>query len=194
VIEFRSGGDAAAGARLRTVQRGDSLIGVLALAFFLVETLAALLAVAAQGVGDDGVGFDDWADFIDFDRFALQYLVVLEETAQHEQAVRRHFVSFTVGAELRVFSRNGNDLVILLAAVDHRHQADGTSVNDRQRNDRFLAQHENVEWIVIFRECLRNESIIRRIISGRVQHAVEANQAASFVKFAFSRSSRRESR
>jgi len=42
--------------------------------------------------------------------------------------------------------------------VDHGHQADGAGVNDGERDDGFLAEHEDVERIVIFGEGLRNES------------------------------------
>ena len=40
---------------------------------------------------------------------------------------------------LWVVHGDGQDLVVLLAAVHHRHQADGTGVDQRQRRDRFLA-------------------------------------------------------
>jgi hypothetical protein len=35
-----------------------------------------------------------------------------------------------IAVELRVFGRDGNDLVVLLAGIDHGHQADGAGLDD----------------------------------------------------------------
>ena len=52
------------------------------------------------------------------------------------------------------------DLVVLLPGVNHGHQADGSRVNDRQRNHAFLAEHQNVERVVIFGQGLGDEAIV----------------------------------
>ena len=75
--------------------------------------------------------------------------------------------------------------MIFLAGVDHRHQADRARVDDRQRNDRFLAENENVERIVVFGERLRNETIVRGIVDGGIQDAIELDEAADFIEFVF---------
>lgn len=42
------------------------------LCFVAIEALAALLAVAVQGIFDNGIGFGGRQDFIDFNGFAFQ--------------------------------------------------------------------------------------------------------------------------
>jgi hypothetical protein len=55
-------------------------------------------------------------------------------------------------------------------------------VNQRQRNYRLLAQHQNVQRIVILGQRLRNEAVIRWIVHRRIQHPVQLDQAAGFVQ------------
>ena len=75
--------------------------------------------------------------------------------------------------------------MIWLAAVDHGHQADGAGMNDRERHDRILAEHEDIERIIIFGQRLRDEAIVRRIVDGGIEDAVELDQSAGFVEFVF---------
>ncbi len=49
-----------------------------------LEALAPLLAVAVQGVVDDGIGFRRRLDFIHLHRFAFELFVILKEASQHE--------------------------------------------------------------------------------------------------------------
>src|SRR5258708_7511133 len=93
------------------------------------EPFTALLAVSAQSVLDDRISVGRGANLIDFHRLAFQLLVVLKEAAQHQQAVRRHFLGVEVAVELRVFGGDGNDLVVLLAGINHGHQPNGTRAN-----------------------------------------------------------------
>jgi carboxypeptidase family protein len=148
-----------------------------------LEAFAALFAVAVQRVEDDGVGFRWRAYLIDLDGLAFELFVILKKAAEHEQAVRRHLRSLAVGVELGILGRDGDDFVILLAGVDHGHQADSAGVNDGQGDDRFLAQHEYIERVVVLGERLRNETVVGGIVDGRVEDAVEADQAAGFVQF-----------
>jgi hypothetical protein len=120
---------------------------------------------------------------IDFDGLAFELFVVLKKAAQHEQAVRRHFRAFAVGIELGILGGDGDDFVVLFAGIDHGHQADGAGVDDGQRDDRFLAEHEHVERVVVFGEGLRNETVVRGIVHGRIENAVEFDQATRLVEF-----------
>jgi hypothetical protein len=151
--------------------------------FRAFEAFAALFAVAVKSVEDDGIGLGRGADLIDFDRFAFELFVILKEAAQHEQAVRGHFSGFAVGVEFGILGGDGDDFVVFLARVDHRHEADGAGVNDGQRHDGFLAEDENVERVIIFGERLRNESVIGGIVDGGIENAIEADEAARFVEF-----------
>src|ERR1700732_2918512 len=150
-----------------------------------IKPLAPLLAVAVQSVLDDGIRFGCCLDLVHLDRFSLQLFVVLKKAAQHDQPVRRHFRRFAVGVELRIFGGDGDDLVIFLPRVDHGHESDGARVDDSQRHDGFLAQHQHIKRIVVLGKSLRNEAIVRGIVDRRVQDAVEVDQASGLVQFVF---------
>ena len=74
-------------------------------------------------------------ELVDFDRLAFELLVVLEEAAEHHQPVRRQLAGLAEAVELGVVDGHGEDLVVALAAVDHRHQADRPRRDQRQRRD-----------------------------------------------------------
>ena len=146
------------------------------------KAFAALFTVAVQGVEDDGIRFCRGANL---DGFAFQQFVILKKPAQHDEAMRWHLRSLTVAVEFGVFRCHRDDLVISLAGIDHGHQADGAGMNDGQGYDRFLAKHKNIQWVVVFRQGLRNEPVIRGIVNGRVENAVEPDEAAGLVELIF---------
>ena len=150
--------------------------------FGSLEAFAALFAVAVQGIEDDGVGLSGGTDIIDLDSFAFELFVVLKKAAEHQEAMRRHLGRLVVGVEFRVLCGDGDDFMIGLALVDHGHQSDRASVDDRQWNDGFLAENKNVERIVIFGEGLWDESVVSGIVNGRIEDAVESDEAAVFVE------------
>src|SRR6185437_1308342 len=79
------------------------------------EALAPLLAVAMQGIVDDGIGLSRRLDLIHFHRFAFQLLVILKKAPQHERAVGRHLRRLLVSVELRVLRGHRDDLVVFLS-------------------------------------------------------------------------------
>lgn len=56
-------------------------------------------------------------------------------------------------------------------------------MNDGERHHSFLAQHEDIERIIVFGQRLRDEAIVRRIVDGRLEDAIELDQPAGFVQF-----------
>jgi len=119
--------------------------------WFVVGTLCGfeaarpLLAVAAEGVFDDGQRGRGRLNLIDLHHFSLELLVVLEEATQHQQAMARHVARLLVGIKLWIAGSHGDDFVVELTLVDHGHQPDRAGVDDGQRHDRCLAQHQHVE-------------------------------------------------
>ena len=76
----------------------------------------------------------------------------------------------------------GDDLVVFLALIAHFHHANRPGIHDRQRHHRFLAEDEGVERVVVVAICLRDESVIRRIVNGTEEHTIDANEPAFFVE------------
>ena len=95
----------------------------------------------------------------------------------------RQFVRFRKRVELGVFRGDGEDFVIALAAIDHRHQADRPSLNQRQRINRFLTEYEYVEWVVVLGQRLRDEAVIRGVIDCGMQHSIQPQHARLLVEF-----------
>ena len=131
-----------------------------------MEPLAAGLAVALKRVLDDRQRDRRRLELVDLDRLPFKLLVVLEEASEHHQTMRRQLGGLLKAVELGVADRDREDLVVALAAVDHRHQADRAGLDQRQWGHRFLAQHQHVERIVVFGQRLRNEAVVGRIVHG----------------------------
>src|SRR5271166_6553722 len=81
------------------------------------EPFAPLLTVAGERVFNHRQGMCSGLDFVHFDSFALQLLIVEEETAQHTEAMLRHLAGLGVGVELRIMDCDGDYLVVLLTCV-----------------------------------------------------------------------------
>src|SRR5579863_417582 len=126
----------------------------------LDKSLAPLLAVTAQSVVDDRIRLARRTYLIHFHFFSFKLFVILEESSQHDQAVWWHLRGFAVGVEFRVFGSDSNDFMIFFAAVEHGHQADGSRVNDGQRNYAFLAENQNIERVIVFGQGLGNEAVV----------------------------------
>ena len=58
-------------------------------------------------------------------------------------------------------------------------------MNQREWDDRFLAEDQHVHRIVILRQRLRNEAVIRRVIDRRIEDTIELDQAAGFIQLVF---------
>lgn len=71
--------------------------------------------------------------------------------------MRRHLAGVMIAVEFRIANRDRDDFVILLARVDHGHKADGAGLDNGERDDGFLAEHQRVERIVVFGESLGDE-------------------------------------
>ena len=50
--------------------------------------------------------------------------------------------------------------MVRLAGVDHRHRPDGSSMNDGERRHAFLAEHEDVERIIVLCQRMWDKTII----------------------------------
>lgn len=148
-----------------------------------LEPLAALRAIAIEGILDDRHGGGGGLELVDFHRLAFQCFVVLEETAQHGQAMARQLLRLPKTIVLRIIDGNSQDFVVLLAAVDHRHQTDGAASDQSERRHGLLTQHQDVEWVVVFGQGLRNEALVSRIVDSRIQNAIQPQKARFLVQF-----------
>ncbi len=95
------------------------------------------------------------------------------------------FACFLEAVKFGVIGGDRQDFVVLLAAVDHRHHANRPGPHKRKRIYRLLAQNQHIERVVVLRQRLRNKAVVRRIIDGRIQDAVELKQAGRLIELVF---------
>src|SRR5580698_10400004 len=145
----------------------------------------ALLLVPGERALDDGERGVSWADVFDFDALAFELFVVGEEALEDEQAMLRKIARFDVVAELGIVRRDGDDFVVAGAGIDHRHEADGASLDERERLDGLLAKNEDIERIVVFGVGLRDEAVVRGIENRGVDDAIDFEQTGGFVELVF---------
>jgi cytochrome c-type biogenesis protein CcmE len=131
----------------------------------------------------DGISVRRGANVVHFDRLALELLVILKKSPQHQHAMRRHLLRFVVSIEFRIVGGDSNHFMIFLALINHCHQSDHPRMDDGEGNYGFLAKHQNVQRVVIFRQSLRDETVVGWIVNGGVQDPVEFDQAARLVEF-----------
>jgi hypothetical protein len=69
----------------------------------------------------------------------------------------------------------------------YAHHANRARLNDRQRIHRLLSEDQHIERIAVVAERSRDESVVRRIVDGAVEHAIQTKESRLFVEFVFVR-------
>src|SRR5579859_3393784 len=88
-------------------------------AAYLGNQLFALLLVTRQSPLDNRDRGVRRPYIFDFHQLAFQLLVVLKESLQYQQPMRRQIPSLHIRAELRIVSSHGNHFIVARARVDH---------------------------------------------------------------------------
>jgi hypothetical protein len=149
------------------------------------EEFFAVFLIALQRFLDYAGGGVGGTNLFDFDLFPFELFVVLEKSLQDEEAVRREIAGFEVVAEFGIVGGDGDDFVVGGAGVEHGHDADGARLDERERLDGFLAENEDIERVVVFGVSLRDEAVVRGIENGRMDDAVDFEEAGGFVELVF---------
>src|SRR5262249_45124326 len=143
---------------------------------------AAQPPVQLQRVTDDRERFVSAKQVLDDDLLVLQHFVILEEAAELPEYVFRQIRSAAIVGEPGIADADRYDLVVDALLVAHSHHADGAGGHDRQRVHRLLSEHQRIERIAIVAIRAWNEAVVRRIVYGAVQHAVESQQSGLLVQ------------
>ena len=150
-----------------------------------VEQLGLEGLITREGFFDDSERGVSGENLFDLHLFAFELLVILEEAAKDEKAMRGEIAGLDVIAEFGIARGDGDDFVVAGAGVDHGHDADGAGLDERERLNGFLAENEDVEGIVVFGVGLRDEAVVRGIKNGGVDDTIHADEAGFFVEFVF---------
>jgi hypothetical protein len=146
------------------------------------DLAAPELAVQIERLTDDGQRLGRAQDVLDHDRLVLEDLVVLKEALDLAGHVGGQLLVIGVVAEGRVADADGDDLVVDPLVVAHSHQADGARLDDGQRVDGILAEHQRVQRIAVIAEAARDEAVVGGIVDGAVKDAVQAEEARLLVQ------------
>ena len=112
----------------------------------------------------------------------LERLVVLEEAPQFAQQMAGQLRLVGVIGKRRVAHADRHDLVVDALLVAHAHHADRARLDDGQRIDGLLPEHQRVERIAIVAVGPRDEAVVGGIVHGAVEHAIETEQPRLLVQ------------
>src|SRR5688500_10138678 len=113
---------------------------------------------------------------------SLEVLVDVEEVLHFLEVVLRDVGDVEVLRVVRIVTRNGEDLVVRLAAVEHHQHADRPYIDLAPGKGRLVHEHEDVARVAILVQRSRDEAVITGIVHRGVEHAVEAQQAGVLVE------------
>ena len=80
---------------------------------------------------------------------------------------------------------NADDLVVNFAAVDKLHDAEDASFHPDAGSERLVGNHENIEFVAVLIESLRNETIIAGLSESHWFDAVKHEASVFAVPFDF---------
>jgi hypothetical protein len=86
-----------------------------------------------------------------------------------------------VGPE-RIAERNAEDLLVLTLLVRHPEEADRPGVDMAPRERRLTNEHQRIQRIAVQAQRAVDESVVRGILHGREQHAVQEDRAGLVVE------------
>src|SRR5688572_8381852 len=78
---------------------------------------------------------------------------------------------------------HGNDFVIRFSPIDHLHDPDYFRGNQAKLNGGYLGEHNDIQWIMVFTQGLRDKPIVEGVIHGSINNPIEFDQTAVLVNF-----------
>jgi len=83
--------------------------------------------------------------------------------------------------ERRIVDAHRDDLVVAALVVGHPQPAERPGTHDGERLDRLLHEDQDIERITVVGVGARDEPVVRRVVDGAVQHAIEPQEACGLV-------------
>src|SRR6266566_1679234 len=100
---------------------------------------------------------------------SFQILVDMEEVLHFLQIMLRKVGDVEVLVVVRVVARHRENLVVRFSTIEHLEHTEGTAVDLTSGKGGLVDVHENIQWIPIFVQRTRNESVITRIVDGGIE-------------------------
>ena len=99
--------------------------------------------------------------------------------------VFRQLGNIRIAVISRIADRNRDDFIVGRAVVEHRNNPNRIALHKRHRLDLLGAEYQHIQRVVVERVSARNKAVIRRVVGGSMQHAVEMEHAGLFVELIF---------
>ena len=122
--------------------------------------------VVFDAVGDDVHGFFPAADFVYNSVLVFQRLVNGEEMTHFFENMGLQVVDGLDGIVIRIGVGDGNDLFVQSAAVSHFDNADGIALHQCQRNQRFGADQQYIQRVIVVCIGQGNKAVVGRVVGG----------------------------
>jgi hypothetical protein len=133
------------------------------------------------GFGDFGAGKGGIAPALDFDALAFEILVDGEEVGDLAEHVGVDLGEVPDVFVARVVFAYAEDLLVAEALVEHLQHADGTDLHHAAGEAGSVDEDEDVEGVAVVGEGAGDETIVARIVNGRIKIAVETEDMEFFV-------------
>ena len=105
--------------------------------------------------------------------------------ADFREQVRGQFAHIVVGVVGRVLKRDGDDLLVQAALVQHGDHADGIAAHQAQGLDDLTGEHQHIQRVVIICVSAGDQAIIGGIMRGGIEDAVQNQMARFLVQLVF---------
>ena len=130
-----------------------------------------------DGVSDDLDGALPALDVPGHGLLALQSLVDGEEVGHLVEDVVGQFGDVLVVFIGGVGEGDGNDLLVVLAVVQHGDVADGVAAHQGQGIQHLGAQHQHVQGVAVVAVGAGDEAVVGGVVGGGVEDAVQDDEA-----------------
>lgn len=105
--------------------------------------------------------------------------------ADFREQVRGQLAHIVVGVIRRVLKRDGDDLLIQAALVQHGDHPDGIAAHQAQGLDDLTGEHQHIQRVVIICVSAGDQAIIGGIMRGGIEDAVQNQMARFLVQLVF---------
>ncbi len=119
----------------------------------------------------------------------FKILVVGEEVAD---LVEQNFGEFRIGVDLgvigmQIIDRYCDDFFVRTGFIDHVEHTDGPGTDDAARHHGHPSHHQDIERITVFRQSMRHETVVRRVVHRRVQKPVDEHRTRFLIDLVLDR-------
>ena len=135
-----------------------------------------------HGLPDDLHGGGPVVHILGHGLLALQGLVDREEVLHLVKEVGGQIHQVVVGVVGGIGEGDGDDLLVVLAAVQHGDVADGVAAHQCEGVDFLRTEHQHVQRIAVVAVGAGNEAVVGGVVGGGVEHPVQDDKPGFLIQ------------